>query len=70
MIAFSDDTYPLRFVYRNHRGETSEREARPMKIFFGSNEYHPEKQWPMEAFDLAKGDVSVFAMRDMLDMLP
>lgn len=67
-IAFSEDTYPLRFDHRNHRGETAYREARPIKIYFGSSERHPEKQWLMEAFDFAKGEVRIFAMRDMLDL--
>lgn len=64
-VAFSEDTYWMRIKYRNWRGEVATRCIKPIKMFFGSNEWHPEEQWLMEAMDLDKVEVRVFAMRDM-----
>lgn len=56
---------PLSFVYRNWRGEVSERRAVPQYVYFGATEWHPEPQWMMRALDVDKGAVRDFAMRDM-----
>lgn len=55
----------LTFTYRNYRGEVSERRVCPISVEFGSNQWHPEPQWLLRAFDLDKGEDRVFAMRDM-----
>lgn len=64
-VTFSPDTYDMRCTYKNYRGEVAQRHIRPVKIFFGATEYHPDEQWLMEAVDLDKGETRVFAMRDM-----
>ncbi|AWJ93253.1 hypothetical protein Sp245p_26380 (plasmid) [Azospirillum baldaniorum] len=56
---------PLVFTYTNWRGEHGTRRAIPIRVYHGATEYHPEPQWLMEAHDLDKGAVRVFAMRDM-----
>ena len=61
-ITFSKD---IRCWYTNWRGEVTARHIRPMRIYFGSTDWHPEEQWLMEAMDLDKQQVRVFAMRDM-----
>lgn len=61
----SDDAEPLIFTYRNWRGETAQRRAIPQHVYFGATEWHPEPQWLMRAFDVDKGEVRDFAMRDM-----
>jgi predicted DNA-binding transcriptional regulator YafY len=58
------------FTYKNHRGEISVRLIRPIMIAFGSNEYHPEPQWLLHAFDLNKEDERTFAMKDIKDWEP
>lgn len=64
-IAFSEDTNDFRPLYTNWSGETRRRHIRPTKIYFGSNEWHPEEQWLMDAVDLETGQTRTFAMRDM-----
>ncbi|MFK4131922.1 hypothetical protein ACI2KR_06460 [Pseudomonas luteola] len=56
---------PLTFGYTNYRGEYSVRNAIPSRIYFGATDYHPEPQWLMEAHDLEKGALRVFAMNDI-----
>jgi len=42
-----------------------ESSIRPVKIYFGRTDWHPEEQWLMEAIDLEIQQTRVFAMRDM-----
>lgn len=56
---------PLVFGYTNWRGEHGTRRAIPIRVYHDATEYHTEPQWLMEAHDLDKGAVRVFAMRDM-----
>lgn len=58
----------LKFFYTNWRGEKSHRKAQIDTIYFGSTEYHKEGQWLMEAFDMDKNALRVFAMKDMEDV--
>lgn len=60
---------PLRFLYRNHRGEVSERVVQPSRLAYGSTEWHPEPQWLLEAYDLGKSAMRTFALRDVLEVL-
>lgn len=55
----------LSFWYKNYRGEVSERTVRPIRIYHGATEWHPEPQWLLEAFDMEKDAVRAFAMCDM-----
>lgn len=52
-------------VYTNYKGITSVRDLLPIKIFFGSNEWHKEDQWLMEAVDIEKNAQRTFAMKDI-----
>jgi len=56
--------------YRNYRGEVSIRCIVPQEIYFGSNEWHPEKQWLLRALDLEKDAQRSFAMKDVLSWSP
>lgn len=59
-------TPALRFFYRNHRGEVSVRQvANASAPYWGHNAWHKEPTWLMDAFDLEKGDIRTFAMKDM-----
>lgn len=57
------------FGYTNYRGEAGVRLANPTRLWFGSNEWHPEEQWLLDAFDLEKKADRVFALRDV-ELLP
>lgn len=55
---------PVRLTYMNWRGETSERTIKPIRIYWGSSEWHPEPQWLLTAFDLEKNAERDFALKD------
>ncbi len=59
------DKAPLSFRYRNYRGEVSVRTVRPINIYFGSTEWHPEPQWLLAATDIEKGERRDFAIKDI-----
>lgn len=52
----------FRFPYKNHRGEHGHRRVSPIRIWFGSTEWHPEPQWLLRAFDLDKDAERDFAL--------
>ena len=51
--------------YTNYRGERGLRRIIPDQISFGSNEWHPEPQWLMLAYDCEKKAERLFAVRDI-----
>lgn len=56
--------------YTNYRGETADRRIVPIRIRFGSTEWHPEGQWLLEAFDLDRDATRAFALKDVLEWRP
>jgi hypothetical protein len=58
----------VRFVYKNWRGESASRRAHAVNVWFGSTEWHPERQWFLRAIDIEKNEFRDFAMRDMEDV--
>ena len=51
------------FEYVNHHGERSTRHVRPIRIFYGFNEWHLEPQWLLEAIDIDRdGQSRTFAI--------
>jgi hypothetical protein len=48
--------------YTNWRGERGARLILPRTIHFGSNQWHPDPQWLLTAYDIDKKDVRDFAM--------
>jgi predicted DNA-binding transcriptional regulator YafY len=61
----ADTKKHITFTYRNWRGETSERTAVPIELWFGHSEWHPNDQWFMRATDIEKGDERDFALADI-----
>lgn len=55
----------IRISYRNWQGKVSTRTVRVIRLTYGATEWHPELQWLLEAFDLEKGAVRLFALQDM-----
>ncbi|WP_169194977.1 Lar family restriction alleviation protein [Devosia sp. MC1541] len=51
--------------YTNWRGEYSEREIVPISPWYGSTEWHPEPQWLLKGWDVAKGAERDFAIKDI-----
>lgn len=58
---------PATIDYTNWRGERALRVIRPLSIYWGSNQWHPEKQWLLDAIVEKDGerDVRAFAMKDI-----
>ena len=59
----------MRFIYKNWRGETRERQVRPKGFDYGSNEWHPEPQWFLVGIDTETGEERHFAMKDIKQVL-
>lgn len=69
---------PVKVIYTNWRGETSERTIIPKSFRYGSSEWHPESQWLVRAYDVDKKVHREFALlgfgamastKDMTDVL-
>lgn len=60
-----ETTPPLTFSYKNWRGESATRRVRPLRMWFGSTEWHSEPQWFLEALDIDKNQVRDFALVDI-----
>jgi hypothetical protein len=52
-------------MYKNWRGETAIRKIIPREIIFTSTEWHPEKQWCLQALDVEKGAERTFSCKDI-----
>lgn len=57
-------------TYTNYKGITAVRDLTPIRFWFGSNQWHPEPQWMMKAFDEEKRQIRDFAMKDILSWMP
>lgn len=51
--------------YTNWRGETARRSIRPIRMWWGKTEWHPEEQWMLTAWDCEKDAIRDFAWQDM-----
>ena len=56
---------PMTFSYRNWRGQKDKRRVKPIRVWFGSTQWHPDPQWFLEAEDVDKSEVRDFAFVDM-----
>lgn len=56
------------FNYTNWKGVTRQRVAILSRLFEGSNEWHKEKQWLVEAYDVEERVPRTFALKDMRDI--
>ena len=55
----------VRLDYTNWRGERRKYLVLPVRVIFGSNTWHPEKQWLLEALDVKKSRLSTFAVQQI-----
>lgn len=56
--------------YTNWQGERGKRRIVPHRIEFGSNEWHPEPQWLLVAYDHDKNAMRFFAMASIHSWTP
>lgn len=59
------DNQIVTIVYTNWKGVTASRTIRPITLWFGATEYHPEEQWLLKALDVEKGEERDFAFKDI-----
>lgn len=52
-------------LYTNWKKKTSLRRIKPLEIYLGSNEYHPEEQYLLRCIDVDKNAERTFAMKDI-----
>ena len=55
---------PVTLTYTNWRGETTQRTIVPRRVWFGSTDWHPRRQWLLTALDTEKGEERDFALKD------
>ena len=51
--------------YTNWKGEREKRQILPLRLFFGTSEWHPTPQWLLEALDLGRHQPRTFALSGM-----
>lgn len=54
--------------YRNWRGVESARDIEPKELRFGSNEWHQDPQWLVDAYDMDKRSFREFAVSGILEI--
>jgi predicted DNA-binding transcriptional regulator YafY len=63
--AVLDESCVVQIVYTNYKGETAIRQILPQRMWYGATEWHPEKQWLLDAIDVEKNALRAFAMKDI-----
>jgi hypothetical protein len=63
------DRPPVEFVYENWEGEIRVRKAVPVRLIYGSNQWHTEDQWMLEAVDVESGANRTFAFKGIIKFL-
>ena len=56
---------PIKVRYTNYRGETAVRTIIPLKIYWGSTEYHPTEQWLLEVLDVERQANRIYALKEI-----
>jgi len=60
---------PLKFFYRNWRGEYGYRTVMDPTMWYGSTEFHKDPQWIMRAYDVEKDAFRDFAVNDIIEFI-
>ena len=62
----SREVKPITFTYRNWKGEVSERNVIPIKLWRGSTEFHIGNQLLLTAWDVDKKAERTFVVADII----
>jgi hypothetical protein len=68
-LEYSNET-ELKMKYTNWKGETTIRTIKPIKVWFGTTEFHKGKHWFLKAIDIEKQAERDYAMDDILKIYP
>ena len=60
---------PLRVKYKNWKGEVSIRNIIPQEVWFGHTDYHKDKQWLLNVWDIEKDAPRTYAMMDIIEFI-
>ena len=61
----------LKFLYLNHRDETSERHVRPLgRVWYGETDWYEGMHWYIHCYDLEKNADRDFRLDRMTDITP
>jgi len=58
----------IEFSYTNWEGKVGVREVIVEGLLYGSNSYHTDEQFLLEAFDIDKKEMRTFAIKDMTNI--
>lgn len=64
-MAREDNFMLVSIEYINHENKYTYREIKPINIWFGKTEWHPEDQWFLKAHDKEKDAERDFAVKDI-----
>jgi hypothetical protein len=53
------------FAYTNHRGENGIRVVRPLRLWWGTTEWHPDPQWLLDVWDFQKRATRTYALSEV-----
>jgi predicted DNA-binding transcriptional regulator YafY len=68
----SDHALKTRMItvrYKNYRGEIAVRTLVPVKLWWGSNEYHTQEQWLLTAWDIERNAYRDYALQDIVEFI-
>ena len=54
-----------KFNYKNYKNIINERVVNPIKLYYGNTKWYPDNQWLLEAYDIEKKDIKIFAMKNI-----
>lgn len=57
---------PIKYIYKNWKGEVGVRTIYPLDISYGSNEYHTTPTYLLRAWDLDKKAIRTFDMSELI----
>lgn len=60
---------PLKFFYKNWKGEYGYRTVHDPIMWYGSTQYHKEPQWMIKGYDVDKDDIRDFAVNDIVEFV-
>lgn len=61
---------PIKFYYKNWRGEYGYRTVHGVPTFwYGNTQHHKDPQWFLRAFDADKQDFRDFAVNDIVEFI-
>jgi len=60
---------PIKVKYKNWKGEIGIRTIIPLKVHYGSSDFHLQNQWLMDVWDCDKDAQRTYAMMDILEFI-